>query len=307
MNQPHALANIVRPVTVFKSERLSDLSGQQVILAVETLQHTGSFKFRAAYNVASKVPQTHLIAASSGNFGQALAYACRLLGKRCTIVMPVTSSKTKIAAVQGYGGETDLVDVTKETRASRVRKLAAEYPDAYLSSAYDDDLVIEGNSTLGLELLCCGISFDCIVAPVGGGGLASGLVRAFHESGSKVDVFGAEPALGNDAVRSLRTGKLVSNDEEPPTLADGARTLSLGFRNWAILEHGLAGIFEVSEIHIRQAVKSLFLYANLKIEPTGGLSYGALLANPPELRDRVICFVISGGNVDPELYATLIQ
>ncbi|HZV59850.1 MAG TPA: pyridoxal-phosphate dependent enzyme, partial [Candidatus Eremiobacteraceae bacterium] len=146
------IESVVRPTTVIEAPRLASRVGASLILATETFQRTGSFKFRAAYNVASRVPQKMIIAASSGNFGQAMAYACSLLGNNCTIVMPVTSAKVKIEAVRGYGGNVDLVDVRVKSRAERIRELSVQHPEAYVASAYDDPLVIEGNASLGMEI-----------------------------------------------------------------------------------------------------------------------------------------------------------
>src|SRR5580698_5957779 len=142
----------VRPTTILRSERLNAYLGAEIILASETFQHTGSFKFRAAYSVASRVPQKMLIAASSGNFGQALAYACFLLKKSCIVVMPTTSAKVKVDAVREYGGQVESVDVAEKSRADRVAELAKEHPEAYVASAYNDPHVILGNSSLGKEL-----------------------------------------------------------------------------------------------------------------------------------------------------------
>src|SRR5712692_1404968 len=146
------LEEIVCPTTIIQAPRLARRLGVDLTIATETFQHTGSFKFRAAYNLASKVDQRKIITASSGNFGQAMAYACSLLGKSCTIVMPSTSAQVKIDAVREHGGNVDLIDVRVTSRAARVAELAAENPDAYVASAYDDPLVIEGNSSLGREL-----------------------------------------------------------------------------------------------------------------------------------------------------------
>jgi threonine dehydratase len=296
-----------RPTTLLEAPRLARLLGINLYLASETFQHTGSFKFRAAYELASHVPNSLVIAASSGNFGQALAYACSLLGKSAIIVMPETSARVKVEAVREYGGQVDFVDVRTKSRAQRVRELAGEYPEAYVASAYDDPLVIEGNSSLGEELAGLERPLDCIVAPVGGGGLTSGIVTGVRRLGRQIDVVGAEPALGNDAARSLREGHIVTNESEPQTMADGARTLSLGRHNWAILQDGLAGIVEVPEGNIARAVRLLFELANLKAEPTGALSLGALLTDPDRFRERSVCCVISGGNVDSGVFGELLQ
>ena len=147
-----ALADVVRPTTFIESQKLRDNLGLDITIASETFQHTGSFKFRAAYNVASSVPNEELLTASSGNFGQALAYASKLLGKKCTVVMPDTSAGVKIDAVRAYGADVDLIDVKKISRNERVEQLAAKMPEAYYASPYDDKFVIEGNATLGYEI-----------------------------------------------------------------------------------------------------------------------------------------------------------
>jgi threonine dehydratase len=306
VTRPQPLSEIIRPTTIIEAPRLGARLGLKLTLASETFQHTGSFKFRAAYNLASRVASSLLIGASSGNFGQALAYACSLLGKSSIVVMPATSAAVKIDAVRAYGGQVELVDVRVKSRAARVEELAREHPEAYVASAYDDPLVIEGNSSLGRELSALGVAWDAIIAPVGGGGLSSGIITGLRASGKAIRVVGAEPLLGNDAARSLREGHLVRNESEPQTIADGARTLSLGQHNWAILKEGLASIVEVSEEKIAEAVRLLFLLANLKAEPTGALSLAAVLAEPESFRDRSVCCVVSGGNVDPDVYRSIL-
>jgi threo-3-hydroxy-L-aspartate ammonia-lyase len=296
---------MIRPVTLIESVRLSRKLGVQIILASETFQHTGSFKYRAAWNVAKNVPHKQLLAASSGNFGQALAYACQILEKRCTIVMPQDSATVKIKAVREYGATADLIDVRLKTRKERVDELAAELSDVYIASAYDDDLVIAGNSSLGREIAQIS-TVDTVIAPVGGGGLAAGIVQGLREAGRSLAVVGAEPAMANDAARSLRAGHLVRDITESATIADGARTLSLGERNFAILKQGLGGIVEVSEEQILDAVRLLFHLANLKAEPTGALALGAVLADHERFRGRTVCCVISGGNVDASFYAQIL-
>ncbi len=296
----------VRPTLFLDYPVVPPLEGVQVTLACETFQVTGSFKFRAAYNVASRVASKHIIAASSGNFGQALACACKLTGKRCTIVMPASSARVKIEAVRSYGAEVDLIDTTLVSRGERVAQLAEQHPDAYIASAYDDDLVIEGNSTLGMEIGRWRPGFDLVVTPVGGGGIASGIIVGLRHCGSDIPVTGAEPLAANDAAESLRRGCIVRNEREPDTIADGARTLSLGRRNWAILKESLAGIVEVPEEVIREAVRCLFRNANLKAEPTGALALGAILTEPDRFRGKHVCCVVSGGNVDSEVYASIL-
>jgi threonine dehydratase len=295
-----------RPTTIVQSPRLSSKLGVDLILASETLQYTGSFKFRAAYNVALNVEQSHVITASSGNFGQAIAYACSLFGKRCTVVMPSGAPRIKVDAVREYGAEVDLVDVRKKSRLQRLAELAKEFPAAYVASPYDDDLVIEGNSSLATELIALDLDLDFIIAPIGGGGLTSGLVKAVERSGRQIDVLAAEPLLSNDAAESFRAGHIVEKPDESNTIADGARVLRIGDRNWEILSNGLTAVIEVTEDQIKEGVRLLFALANLKAEPTGALAIGAVLAQPDRFKGKRVCCVISGGNADPALYAQLV-
>jgi threonine dehydratase len=301
-----SLTEVVLPTAFIKAEKLSAHLNLDLTIASETFQHTGSFKFRAAYNLALNVPNEMIVTASSGNFGQAMAYACRLLGKRCIVVMPHTSAQVKIEAVRAYGAQLDLIDVGKIGRTERVLQIMNDYPQAYRASAYDDVFVIEGNASLGEEIADYEKNFDVVVSPVGGGGLSSGIVQAFCDRGKQTAVWGAEPLLGNDAARSLREGKIVQNETEPATIADGARTISLGENNWRILQNGLAGIIEVSDEKIAEGVRLYFSHANLKSEPTGALSLGAVLEQPELFQGKSVCLVVSGGNVDAGVYRQIL-
>ena len=300
-----SLNDAIRPTTFIKSAKLREHLGLDVTIASETFQHTGSFKFRAAYNLAMCVAEDKILTASSGNFGQAVAYACKLLNKKCTVVMPSTSAQVKIDAVRGYGATVDLIDTKVVGRNERVAQLAAQLPDAYLASPYDDQHVIDGNSTLGDEL--AGHDFDVVIAPVGGGGLISGTITGLCRNGNTAKVYGAEPLLGNDAARSLKAVKIIPNETEPATIADGARTISIGNLNWPIIQKGVAGIIEVSDEKIAEAVRLYFGLANLKCEPTGALSLGAILEQNESFAGKKICLIVSGGNVDPAVFVKIIR
>jgi threonine dehydratase len=296
-----------RPTTFVAHAALNARVGANVTLAVEAFQPTGSFKLRAADYVVRHVPNPAVIAASSGNFGAAIAYACLAAGKRCTVVMPANSVQVKVEAVRQFGGTVEFVDTSRKTRAARVAELAAADPEAYVASAYDDPLVIAGNASLGREIAAANLSLDAVVVPVGGGGLAAGIVQGLRESGDNTPVIGAEPLMANDAAESLRQGRIVASDDERQTVADGARTRSLGVHNWAILQKGLSTIVEVPEETIRLAVRVLAESANLRVEPTGALTTGALLTDPARFRARRICCIVSGGNADPALYQTILH
>src|SRR5437660_7364100 len=152
-------------------------------------------------NLLSSIPEQRIVTASSGNYGQAVAYACKLLGKQCTVVMPSTSAQVKIDAVQSYGGIVDLIDVRQIGRNERVQQLLREQPGAFCAQAYDDYRVVAGNSTLSKEILSAG-NFDAIIVPVGGGGLCSGQIVARDHLHARTEIIGAEPLAGTADARS---------------------------------------------------------------------------------------------------------
>jgi threonine dehydratase len=219
--------------------------------------------------------------------------------------MPDNSAEVKVAAVRAYGATADLIDVKKITRTERLKQLADERPQAYLASAFDDEFVIDGNSTLGDEI--SERDFDAVVVPVGGGGLISGTIRSFARDNNTTPIFGAEPLIANDAARSLRAGQLIANEAEPQTIADGARTLSVGTLNWPILKSGVTDIIEVPEEKIIEAVRTYFVYANLKCEPTAALPLGAVMMNAEKFAGKKVCLIVTGGNVDPAVYSRILQ
>jgi threonine dehydratase len=306
----------IKPTTFHSTYLLDKALGAHVTIASETLQITGSFKFRAAYNLLATVPNEEVITASSGNFGQAVAYACMLLGKRCTIIMPSTSSKTKQDAIRAYGGTVDIADMDVTTRLQRAAEVMADHPDAFFAPPYDHYRVVAGNSTLGKEIFDHFANIasneiqnrpDVIVCPIGGGGLISGIIVARDILAPEVEIIGAEPLLGNDAAQSLRAGHLIALEAEPPTMADGTRTLSVGNINWEIISKGLRRIVEVPEEKIAEGVRLLYSRANLKVEPTGALATGALLTQPDNFAGRRVCCIVSGGNVDIDTYTRVLS
>ncbi len=219
--------------------------------------------------------------------------------------MPETSARVKIEAVKNYGATVDLIDTKIVGRNERVSQLAGQIPDVYVASAYDDLFVIEGNSTIGDEL--AQKNFDVVISPVGGGGLISGISKGLCRNGNRANLIGAEPLLGNDAAKSLKAGKIIVNETEPMTIADGARTLALGKQNWEIIKSGVSEIIEVSEEKIREAVQLYFALANLKCEPTGALALGAVLENRGKFAGKRVCLIVSGGNVDTEKYKEILN
>jgi threonine dehydratase len=302
------LPRYIKPTTFQRTMLLDRALGAEVTLAVETMQVTGSFKFRAAYNLLREVEQDEVVTTSSGNFGQAVAYACMLLGKKCTVLMPANSSRSKQENIRTYGGEVKLIDTATRSRSLYTTEWLNHHPDAFYAPPYDHYRVVAGNSTLGKEIF---VHFgpnglDHVLCPIGGGGLISGIVTARDLLAPGIEVVGAEPMLGNDAARSLRAGHLVSLEAEPATMADGTRTLSVGNLNWEIIREGLRRIVEVPEENIAEGLRLLFSKANLKVEPTGALTVGAMLTQPDAFRGKRVCLVVSGGNVDLDTYVKVL-
>jgi threonine dehydratase len=189
----------------------------------------------------------------------------------------------------------------------RVQQLLEADPTAFYAPAYDDLRVIAGNSSLGREIFASGVVFNTVIVPIGGGGLISGVISARDVLSGSTRIFGAEPLLANDAARSLRAGEINANEFEPPTIADGTRTLSLGQLTWPIVQKGVEGIIEVPEAEISEAVRVLFRSANVKAEPTGALALGAAMLQREQLQGQQVCCVVSGGNVDDDLYAAILR
>lgn len=302
------LPQFVRPTTFHSTMLLNQALGADVTLASETLQITGSFKFRAAYNLLREVDNNEVITTSSGNFGQAVAYACMLLGKRCTVMMPANSSKSKQANIRSYGGEVKLIDTAVKSRQLYTTEMLADHPNAFYAPPFDHYRVVAGNSTLGREIFerFGPDGLDYVLCPIGGGGLISGIITARDILAPKIEVIGVEPLLGNDAARSLREGRLVTLDAEPSTMADGTRTPSVGKLNWEIIRSGLRRIVEVPEDKIAEGLRTLYAKANLKVEPTGALTTGAVLTNPDLFQGKSICLIVSGGNVDVDVFVRVL-
>jgi threonine dehydratase len=276
-------------------DALDEACGREIWLKPECLQRTGSFKFRGATNAVARLPEgtEGVVCISSGNHAQAVARAAREAGIRCLAVMPIDSNPTKIAATAGYGAEVERDGVTSENREQIGRARAAErgWP---LIHPFDDWDVLSGQGTAALELLEDAPALDAIVTPVGGGGLLSGTSLAC--AGTPVAVWGAEPASGDDAYRSLASGERVRLERAPQTIADGVRTLQVGERPFSILREHCAGIVLVEEDALREALAVVWSRTKLVIEPTSALPIAAVLAGA--IPGNRIGVILSGGNVD---------
>jgi threonine dehydratase len=293
----------VHRTPLLSSRSLSDRLGFEVRLKCENLQRAGSFKVRGAMNALLQLSEGErargVVAFSSGNHAQGVALAARLLGIPATIVMPENSVPAKVQATQAYGATVVSAGVTSATRDTVAREIA-EKSGAVVVPPFDDERIIAGAGTVGLEIVEEWPDVGTIVVPLGGGGLLAGTALAATSLG-RVDVFGVEPAAGNDGEQSFHRGEIVTIDP-PNTIADGARTLAIGQRNFAIIRERVKNIVSVDDEALLEATKWAMYRTKLVIEPTGALGIAALLEGKIQPRGPV-AVIVSGGNIDFTLLA----
>jgi threonine dehydratase len=273
----------------------------------------GAFKLRGAYNkIVSLNDQERrrgVITYSSGNHAQGVAYAAKLLGVKAVVVMPGSAPRTKIESTAAYGAEIVPVGPSSFERQHKAEELAREH-GYVIVPPFDDEQIIAGQGTAGLEILADMQTVGCVLVPVGGGGLLSGMAMAIKLSNPQIKVIGVEPELAADAQASLRSGHIVeyTGEQTARTLADGLRTQSLGSITFECIRRYVDDIVTVSEAEIREAVRRLALKAKLVAEPSGAVTFAAFLFRREQLPhvDRTVA-VISGGNVAPELLAELLR
>lgn len=280
-------------------------------LKAESLQPIGAFKLRGAYvAVASLAPDVRargVITYSSGNHAQGVARAARLLGAPAVIVMPSDAPRIKRARVEADGAQVVVVGTASDER-QRVAEALATERSLTIIPPFDDDRIIAGQGTIGLELVEDQADLAVVLVPIGGGGLASGVSTAIKALRPSVRVIGVEPELGADARDSLARGEIVrwASELVSRTIADGTRTQALGARTFAHLRAHLDEIVTVTEIEIAAGVRLAAERSRLVVEPSGALSIAAMTFHAAELGlegvDGSIVAVVSGGNVDPERY-----
>lgn len=278
----------------------------------ESLQPIGSFKIRGAYNRIAALPEAvrrrGVIAYSSGNHAQGVAYAARHLGIPAVIVMPIDAPAVKVDATRGYGAEVVLYDPATERREEVAARLM-EGHDWTLVPPFDDDYVLAGQGTIGLEILEDLPEVDLVLAPVGGGGLIGGVATAIKALRPDVRVIGVEPALAADAQASFRAGEIVeiTAAHAGRTIADGVRTLRVGAITFAHIRRYVDDIVTVGEAEIESATRKLLLGAKLVVEPTAALPFAAYLYHQGELpASRNTVMILSGGNIDPAMLRSLL-
>jgi len=289
------------------------IDGVHVWLKPEQFQPIGSFKLRGAYNrlaALSAAERTHgVIAYSSGNHAQGVAYAARHLGMRALIVMPTNAPAVKIAATRSFGAEVVLYDPLIESREAVAAKLMAGEPWT-LVPPFNDKYVIAGQGTIGLEIAHDLPAVDLVLTPIGGGGLLSGTATAIKGLQPTARIIGVEPEVAADAQASFRSGHIVelSSTEANRTIADGVRTLAVGALTFAQMRGYADDIVTVSEAEIKQAWYRLLTEAHVLVEPTSALPLAAYLYHRAELpAAKQVVLVLSGGNIDPAQISELLS
>lgn len=288
---------------MFSSRSLAEWSGAaRLDLKCENFQKTGSFKPRGALNVVMSLPETRrgrgLVTVSAGNHAQAVAWAARIAGVPCTVVMPSDAPRSKMDAVRGYGATI----ITHDDRATLFDRLHEEEArtGAAFVHPFDDPAGLAGAGTLGLELVEQAPDVECVLVPIGGGGLMGGLACAVKALKPEVHVVGVELADGPGMTPALAAGKPVPVTR-PKTLADGLTPPFVGALPLAIARECVDAIVLVSEAEIEEAMRALLVRAKLYVEGSGAAATAALLAGKvPGAEGAIVVSVVSGGNVDPE-------
>jgi threonine dehydratase len=294
------IAGIAHRTPVATSHTVNARTGAEVFFKCENLQRAGAFKFRGAYNALSRLSleQRHrgVVSFSSGNHAQAIALAGQVLGIPRVIVMPSDAPEVKRAATLGYGGKIVSYDRHHEDRAAIGRRLADER-GLTLIPPFDHPDVIAGQGTAARELLEDVGPLDVLLVPCGGGGLLSGSALAAEALAPSCRVIGVEPAAADDATRSFRT-KTLQICESPHTVADGARTPSLGSLTLPLVLNHVADMSTVDDLALLRTMFYLWERLKLVVEPTGALGAAALLEGNVPVNGRRVGVILSGGNVD---------
>ena len=287
-------------------------TAKEIRLKAESLQPMGAFKMRGAANkilqLTSDEIKRGVITYSSGNHAQAVAYAARHVGAKAVIIMPSNAPAIKRAATISYGAEVVDVGPASSERLAAAERLVREH-GYIVVPPYDDEQIIAGQATCGLEIVEEWPEVDLVLAPVSGGGLLSGVAAAVKQLQPHVKVFGVEPELAGDTAESFRKGEIVTWGAEltSRTIADGLRTQSVGERNFAHIQAFVDGVITVTEAEIRAAMRAIVAATRLVPEPSGAVPVAALLFHSAELPDyRRAAAIISGGNVDPAMLAQVL-
>jgi threonine dehydratase len=295
---------------LIESPSLNARLGGRVLIKPETLQRVGAFKFRGAYNRLSRLSSAErvggVVAFSSGNHAQGVALAARLLAMPALIVMPADAPKVKVEATRRYGAQVRFYDRATEDREAIAAALAAER-GATVVPAFDDPHVIAGQGTVGLEIARQtkerGLALDLLLSPVGGGGLMSGVALAMEALSPATRLFGIEPTGFDDTRLSLAAGERRGAPPAPRSLCDALESPMPGVLTFPIVQRTLEAVFAVTDAEVAEAMRVAFATLKLVVEPGGAVALAALLAGRIALEGRTAAIILSGGNVDGELFA----
>jgi threonine dehydratase len=291
----------INQTPILESTLLNQWLGHRVLFKAECLQKIGAFKIRGALNMLLKAQElgtlaNHIVASSSGNHAQAVAYAANLLGKKATVFSGQNISSVKAAATRFYGAELKLYATRKE--ADEQVKLAASQADTLWVPPFNHPDIIAGQGTVVADALVQTGPVDAVFAPVGGGGLVAGTLIYAKGSNPNCAVIGSEPLMGNDAARSIRSGVIQSLDDSPNTLADGAATLAVGPETFPYLQQ-LDDIVEVEEHKIAYWTQWLQHLLKIHVEPTSAMSMQAVCHwLKSQSSKQTVMVILSGGNID---------
>ena len=297
-----------------ESPALNERLGGRILLKLETLQRVGAFKFRGAYNrLVQLTPDERkrgVVAFSSGNHAQGVALAAKLLGMPALIVMPSDAPAMKVANTRGYGADIRLYDRLSESREAIAAEIA-ESRGAVVVPAFDDPHIIAGQGTAGLEMAAqakaMGAAFDLVVAPASGGGLIAGVAVAIKTLSPRTEVWAVEPTGFDDLALSLRAGERVTLKPTGRSLCDALESPAPGVINFPMLAKTLAGAVDVTDAEVADAMRYAFSTLKLVVEPGGVAGLAALLAGKIATEGKTVGVILSGGNVDPRLFAQVLR
>ncbi|MBL7994356.1 threonine/serine dehydratase [bacterium] len=303
------IVDTVHHTPVITSRALNELSGNELYFKCENFQRVGAFKIRGAYNKISSLKPDQLkrgvVAFSSGNHAQGVALASKLLNTSAKIVMPNNSPKSKLEATKAYGAQVILYDFKKENR-EEIGKKISEAEGRELVPPFDDELIMAGQGTIGLEIFDIIKRLDYVFMPVGGGGLLSGNSVSLKYLMSRVRIIGVETEPANDAYQSFRKGDIVAI-KPPATIADGIRTTSVGTKTFEVIKAKTDDIILVSDAEVLEAMRWIFTRLKIIIEPTAAVPFAAVIKNELKLKNKRIGIILTGGNMDMDDFFDLMK
>jgi threonine dehydratase len=308
------IAGRVIETPLLESAELNARTGARVWLKAETLQHTGAFKARGAFNKLLSLSQQErvngVVAFSSGNHAQAVAYAARALGMRATIVMPSDAPAVKIARTKAFGAEVVTYDREREDRAAIASRIARER-GAIIAPPFDDPFVMAGQGTLGLELAAQakarGAIVDVVLTPASGGGLSGGVATAVRSVFPSAQAYAVEPEGFDDIQRSLKSGQIEKNPRVAGSICDALLVQAPSVFTFGVNRKQLAGAVTVSDAEALRAMRYAFEELKLVVEPSGATALAAVLNKKIAVAGKTVAVVVSGGNVDSAMFARALE